>query len=154
MPRVQPRSGFTILELLIVLVVGGLLSMVTIRSFSQVHGNLGARTAQSTFLGMHAQARGMAVERGQRIILTVTPSTGIVTLEEPDGTVVRSRDFSEDYDVSIETDGGGIVRLCMTPRGYAEPACGNVSARVELRFVRGGRTRSVALLPLGQATEG
>lgn len=156
MPRVHTRAGFTLIELLIVLVVGGLLSMVTIRSFGQVHGSLGSRTAQTTFLGMHAQARAMAVERGESIILTVNPGTDTVTLERADGTVVRDRNFAQDYDVSIQTDSGvsgGIVRLCMTPRGYAEPACGNVATRVEVRFVRGGRTRTVALLPLGQASE-
>lgn len=154
MPRVHTRAGFTLIELLIVLVVGGLLSMVTIRSFGQVHGNLGARTAQTTFLGMHAQARALAVERGESIILTVNPGTDTVTLERADGTVVRTRNFAQDYDVSIQTDSGAsTVRLCMTPRGYAEPSCGNVATRVEVRFVRGGRTRTVALLPLGQASE-
>lgn len=153
MPHVRTRLGFTVIELLIVLVVGGLLSTVAIRSFSQVHGSLGARTAQSTFLTMHAHARSMAVEHGQPVILVVDPAADRVRLEGEDGTVLRSRDFAGDYDVSIQT-GGGTVRLCMTPRGFADPGCGNVNDRVEVRFVRGGRTRIVGLLPLGQAVEG
>lgn len=153
MPHVRSRWGFTLIELLIVLVVGGLLSTVAIRSFSQVHGSLGARTAQSTFLTMHAHARAIAVEQGQPIILVVDPGTDMVRLERQDGSLVRGRDFGAEYDVSIQT-GGGTVRLCMTPRGFADPGCGNVNDRVEVRFVRGGRTRTVGLLPLGQAMEG
>ncbi len=155
MQRLRHRRGFTLLELLIVLVVGGVLSMVTIQSFSQVHGSLGARTAQSTFMTMHAQARASAVERGHNVILRVDPSSDRVELEAQtsDGpVVVRSRAFASDYDVSLETD-GGVVELCMTPRGFASTSCGNVTSRVQVRFVRGDRTRSVTLLPLGQLME-
>ncbi len=155
MQRLRRQRGFTLLELLIVLVVGGILSMVTIRSFSQVHGSLGARTAQSTFMTMHAQARANAVERGHNVILRVSPGTDRVELEAQtvDGPVVlRTRNFAADYDVSIQTDDGN-VELCMTPRGFASTSCGNVNSRVQVRFVRGDRTRTVVLLPLGQLVE-
>jgi len=156
MQRLRHRRGFTLLELLIVLVVGGVLSMVTIQSFSQVHGSLAARTAQSTFMTLHAQARASAVERGHNVILRVTPGSNLVEVEaQPSGgpsVVIRSRNFAADYDVSLETD-GGVVELCMTPRGFASTSCGNVTSRVQVRFVRGDRTRSVTLLPLGQLME-
>lgn len=151
MARVQKnRRGFTLIELLIVVVVGGLLSAVTIRSFSQVHGSLGSRTAQSTFLTMHAQTRALAVERGEPMILEVDRSTAMVRIEDSGGTVVRSRNFGSDYDVTIEAH-SQLVRMCMTPRGVADPGCGNVSNSTEIGFVRGDRTRTVVLLPLGQA---
>lgn len=152
MPRYPDRTGFTLLELLIVLVIGGILTSLTIRSFSQVHGSLGTSTAQSAFTAMHAQARALAVERGERILFVVDPETGVVSLEDEDGASVQSRNFDGEYDVSIATTGGEI-RLCMTPRGFADPRCGNVSDRVEVRFTRGDRTRTLELLPLGQVRE-
>lgn len=152
MRRFHSQTGFTVLELLIVLVVGGLLTTIAIRSFSQVHGSLATNTAISSFMTMHAQARSLSVERGQPILLVANPSTGLVSLQELDGTIVRSRSFVGDYAVAIGTPGGE-VRLCMTPRGFADPRCGNVSDRTEVSFTRDGRTRTLVLLPLGQALE-
>lgn len=152
MPDVRHHKGFTLIELLIVLVVGGLLGSVTIRAFSQVHGSLGSRTAQSTFLTMHAQARALAVERGEAMVLEVDRDAGVVRIEDAAGDVERARDFGRDYEVEIRAP-ASMVRLCMTPRGIADPACGNVSGSTEIQFVRGDRTRAVVLLPLGQAIQ-
>jgi len=153
MQRLRSRRGFTLIEMLIVVVVGGLMSMIAIRSFSQVHGALGARSAQSTFMTIHAQTRALAVERGVPIVLRVDPATGVVSIETEAGTVIQSRNFAVDYEVTVGTP-GGVVLLCMTPRGFADTRCGNVDDRTEISFVRGGRTRAVALLPLGQLVEG
>ena len=152
MQRLRNRRGFTLIEMLIVIVVGGLMSMIAIRSFSQVHGSLGARSAQSTFMTIHAQTRALAVERGVPIVLRVDPATGVVSIETEGGDVIQSRNFAEDYEVTVGTP-DGVVLLCMTPRGFADVGCGNVDDRPEISFVRGARTRAVALLPLGQLVE-
>lgn len=152
MHRLRGRTGFTLLELLIVLVIGGILSAVAIRSFSVVHGSLGTNTAQSSFMTMHAHARALSVERGIPILLVVDPGTDLVTVEDGDGNVIQTRNFASDYDVSIGA-GDGEVRLCFTPRGFADPRCGNVGGVTEVSFTRGGRTRTLELLPLGQARE-
>jgi prepilin-type N-terminal cleavage/methylation domain-containing protein len=153
MHRLRGPGGFTLLELLIVLVIGGVLGTVTIRSFSQVHGSLGARTAQSTFLTMHAQARAIAVEQGRDILLVVDPASGEVRIErESDNGIIRIRNLADDYDVAV-TVSGGLLALCMTARGFADPRCGNVADRREVTFTRGGTSRTVAILPLGQALE-
>ncbi len=152
MSRPRRTAGFTLIEMLIVVVVGGLMSMIAIRSFSQVHGALGARTAQTTFMTIHAQTRALAVERGEAIVLRVDPASGVVSVTTEGGTVIQSRNFAQDYEVAVTTP-GGVVELCMTPRGYADTRCGNVTTRTEIVFTRGARTRRVALLPLGQLQE-
>ncbi|MEX2531158.1 MAG: GspH/FimT family pseudopilin [Gemmatimonadota bacterium] len=153
MHRPRAPGGFTLLELLIVLVIGGVLGTVSLRSFSQVQGNLGARTAQSTFFTMHAQARAIAVEQGRDVLLVVDPTAGEVRIErESDNGVIRVRNLADDYDVTVTVSGGSLA-LCMTARGFADPRCGNVSDRREVTFTRGGRSRTVAILPLGQAME-
>ena len=152
MRRLRTCSGVTLIELLLVLVIGGIMSMVAIRSFSQVHGSLGARTAQSTFTGMHAQARAISVEHGIPVLLRVDPESGAVSIQDLSGEVLRSRDFAASYDVTIGTP-NGVVDLCMVPRGFADPRCGNVNDRTEITFTRGNRVRSVTLLPLGQLVE-
>ena len=152
MPRPRRTAGFTLIEMLIVVVVGGLMSMIAIRSFSQVHGALGARTAQTTFMTIHAQTRALAVERGEAIVLRVDPGSGVVSVATEGGTEIQSRNFVQDYEVTVTTP-GGIVELCMTPRGFADTRCGNVTTRTEIVFTRGTRTRRVVLLPLGQLLE-
>jgi len=152
MGRLRTCSGITLIELILVLVVGGIMSMVAVRSFSQVHGSLGARTAQATFTGMHAQARAISVEQGVPILLRVDPQSGVVSIRNLSGDVLRSRDFGTSYDVTIGTP-NGVVDLCMVPRGFADPRCGNVDDRTEITFTLGNRARTVALLPLGQLVE-
>jgi prepilin-type N-terminal cleavage/methylation domain-containing protein len=152
MRRIRSQSGLTVIELLIVLVVGGILSMAAIRGFGGVHGNLATRSAQSTFMTMHAHARALAVERGEPIILRVDTTDGMVTVETGDGEVIQARDFSREYDVEFKGS-KEVIRLCMTARGFADPRCGNVDGKVKLEFVRGQRSRGIALLPLGQLTE-
>lgn len=152
MGRLRTSSGITLIELILVLVVGGIMSMVAVRSFSQVHGSLGARTAQSTFTGMHAQARAISVEQGVPILLRVDPQSGVVSIRNLSGDVLRSRDFGTSYDVTIGTP-NGVVDLCMVPRGFADPRCGTVDDRTEITFTLGSRVRTVALLPLGQLVE-
>jgi prepilin-type N-terminal cleavage/methylation domain-containing protein len=147
------REGFTILELVIVLAIGGILATVVTATFSGVMDRIAVRSAQTEFLTLHAQTRALAIERGVSVRLAVDPTTGIVTIEQGCdglGTVFQSRDFEGNHAVTLETS-GGTLGLCMTPRGYADPAQNTFDGETRIAFVRGDRLLSVVLFPLGQA---
>jgi prepilin-type N-terminal cleavage/methylation domain-containing protein len=153
----RDRRGFSLLELVIVLVLGGIIASVAINSFGNAQSRMGPRSAQSQFLTMHAHTRAIAVERGGMARLTVTPGTGVVSVDfratpDDDWELLQERDFGDSYGVAIETGGGGDVRLCMSPRGYAAPSpCTSFDDEARIRFIRGGQAAGIVLLPLGQA---
>ena len=156
------RKGFTLLEVVIVLVVAGLLVSIVVNSFGRTQTRMAPRAAQSQFLTMHAHARALAVERGVLARLHVDPGTGLVSVflqDDPlldqmeDWELAISRDFTASYGVTIETSPSGELQLAMTPRGYASPAANSFNDEGRVRFVRGNQAREVVLLPLGQAVQ-
>lgn len=151
----RKARGFTLLELVVVLAVGGILAAVVIVSFGGVQGRLGVRGAQNAILGMHAQTRALAVERGGRARLIVDVAEGVVAIDlqlDPGGTpeVVERRNFRDAYRVSLQSEPAEIV-VCMTPRGYADPGCNSYGQRGVLRISgQNGREVVIHFLPLGQ----
>lgn len=140
------------MELVVALMVGGILAAVAVSGFGEVQGRMAARSARATFLSYHAQARALAVERGTLISLQVNPTSGIVSVREGcDGTgeVLESRDFGESFSVTVDT-GGEVLRLCMTPKGVANPNLNTFGNQGTVAFVRGSDSESILLLPLGQ----
>lgn len=157
-PRPGRRDGFTLLEMLTVIVIGGVLTGIVLNSFSRVRGQLSTRSAQSNFMGLHAQARAFAVERGVLVRLVVDEANDRVRIEvlAPDGVDVRNQmDFREAFGVDMVT-GQGSVNICFTPRGIANPACAGAFTGNSLvvRFDAADRSRTVTVFPMGQAREG
>jgi prepilin-type N-terminal cleavage/methylation domain-containing protein len=143
------RSGFTLLEMIVVIAIGGVLSALVMLAFSQVQGQLATRSAQSNFLSLHAQARSLAVERGALSEFEVADATGLVTVRVG-GAVVNQVDMGDEFAVTVSTSGGGGgFTQCFTPRGIADLNC--VTATRTVTFTRGNRTTQVEVLPLGQA---
>ncbi len=150
-------GGFTILELIIVIVITGILVGVVINSFSRVAGQLNTRSAHDNFLSLHAQARAFAVERGVEVRLVIDSANDQVRIESTrDGAVevLNQLNFRDEFQVDlVRVTGQGLLNLCFTPRGIANPACANaVGTETTIRFEMGNRSRSIRLLPLGQAS--
>jgi prepilin-type N-terminal cleavage/methylation domain-containing protein len=151
-------AGFTLVELATTLVLGSILMGITIASFARVRAQLSTRSAQTQFMGLHAQARAFSVERGVDVILVVDETTDRATVlrATPSGPLVlRQVDFRNTFGVDLVT-GQGSVNLCFTPRGTANPSCAGTFAgtSLEVRFVVDGRSHVVTVFPLGQAREG
>jgi Tfp pilus assembly protein FimT len=141
-----------------VIVIGGVLTGIALNSFSRVRGQLSTRTAQSNFMGLHAQARAFSVERGVPVRLVVDEGTDRVRVEilGPAGTQVQNElDFREVFGVDLVT-GQGSVNICFTPRGIANPNCAGAfsGGSLVVQFNAANRTRTVTVFPLGQAREG
>lgn len=153
----RTSNGFTILELIIVVVISIVLAGIVTQSFSRVHGELGVRSAQSTFLSMHAQARAFAAERGSMVRLVVDEDDDEFRVEWNDvvtGTleVLNQVNVGREFDVDVIT-GEGLSMICFTPRGVASPACNTFDGTLDVELVRGNRSTSLTVLQLGQARE-
>lgn len=146
------RRGFSLIELVLVLAVGGLLAAVAVNTFTSVQPRMATRSADSGFQTLHAQARAYAVERGTRTRFVVDAGQNRVSVfvgVGADEELVRSVDFLSAYNVEIDA-AGSPVQLCMSPRGFGEVGCNSFTNAADVTFRRAGESRSVRILPLGQ----
>ena len=104
-PRLRRRSaraGFTLLEMAIVLIIGGILIGMATLSFSAVNTRRSARRAAQVFSRDLALARSMAVRERQKVVVRFHESALAYEVETASGREVVSRRFGPDYDVDLD----------------------------------------------------
>jgi len=143
------RSGFSIIELVVVLMVGSVLTSIAITEFNGVSGRFAVKGARQTLMSMHARARVQAVEFGQTVKLHVDPGGDSIWLSR-DGEVLDVLDFGKEFNVDIQTSTDSEVRVCMNPRGFADTGCNSFTSPVTITFVLTSDSASVLILTLGQ----
>ena len=143
------RSGFSIIELVVVLLVGSVLTSIAITNFNGVSGRFAVKGAQQTLMSMHACARVQAVEYGQTVWLHVDPAEDSVWLSRG-SEILDVRDFGEEFNVDIRTSIDSEVRVCMNPRGFADTGCNSFTSPVTVTFLLMSDVASVLILTLGQ----
>jgi prepilin-type N-terminal cleavage/methylation domain-containing protein len=144
------RPGFTVVELIIVVVLIGLMAMLAGPRFLEVAQRREAANSRDAFVWYAAQARARAVESGQEVRLVLDPLERKAWLWQG-GTPVDSLSFmGGDFGATIESEPDmAEIEVCYTPRGVARLSCGTAST-VVLRFTRAGRTSSARVWALGQ----
>ena len=143
------KSGFTLIEVVVVLIVGSVLTGIAISTFDGVSGRYAASGARQTFMGLHARARAQAVELGGTVRLNIDPAGDSVWLARA-GNVLEVVDFQEQFNVDVSTSTAALVRVCMNARGFGDTACNNFSSPVDVLFWVASDTASATILPLGQ----
>ena len=143
-------SGFTVVEMLIALMIGGILASIVFRQQEPARARSAVRAAVQQFNSMHALARASAIERGTAVLFIVDPVGDSITVTS--GTeVIESAHLDRNLNVDVRSS--AVLRMCMTPRGLANPDCGNVQSTREVELKRGDALRTLHLLPYGQVTE-
>ena len=144
----RSRKGFTMVEMAMALVVAAILIGIVSQTFGDVQNRFAAQQGLQLFESMHARARAHAVEGGVMTQLWVdTPGDSVWLVRG--GQTLESIRFDEELGVEI-TGSPNYFRLCMGPRGYADPDCTSFSSTARLTFAQAGRSLSVEILPLGQ----
>ena len=144
----QNRShGFTLIEMVIVVMVGIVLSGIGLLALQGVQGRAAARQARQVFASLHARARANAIEMGQLVRLNVDRDTDSVWVDRG-ATRVETMRFDDELGVDIQ--GSGTLTLCMNPRGFAETSCNSFSTTQTLFFEAGGDTAAVEIRTMGQ----
>jgi prepilin-type N-terminal cleavage/methylation domain-containing protein len=140
--------GFTLIEVVITIVIGVILTSIAIKGFGEIGNQTAARSARQTFASLHARARAHAIERGQ-IVRLLVDATGDSVWITRDTEVLESVRFAEEYAVDIQSSPDRFT-LCMNARGFADTDCNSFSSSVRVVFSRGTQDYSAELLPLGQ----
>lgn len=140
--------GFTLIEVIIAIMIGVILTSMAVKGFGNTSSKMATRQARNVFNGMAARARAHAIESGSRALL-IADARGDSVVLIVGGVVVENIRFSAEMGVDIQTS-TPLTRICMTPRGFADPDCNSFSSVVTMAFVQGAQTETIEILPLGQ----
>jgi prepilin-type N-terminal cleavage/methylation domain-containing protein len=154
---VSRRNGFTLIEIMIVVVIFGILVAVVYPRISQVLVKNDVRSARTTLANKFATARAVAMQRsrsasvnfnGNNIAVTAKPRTvpdGLSTMD----TVGAVQNLNALYGVTV-TVSPSVASVDYDPRGFA----GGLSATPLVIVVsRSGKRDSVSLDYLGRVTK-
>ena len=138
-------GGFSLIELVIALLVGGILVSIASPGISGARARYAVTGARGAFTALHARARAQAIERGTSVRLIVDTAGDSVSLSSG-GQVLETVRFAGDQNVDITATPSTVV-LCMTPRGYADTDCNNFSVASVITFSQNAESAMVVLLP-------
>jgi prepilin-type N-terminal cleavage/methylation domain-containing protein len=146
MTMIRNRTGFTVIELLITMVIGSVLATIVSQGVGSYMRRRSLDDSRAAVIHMAARARSLAMERGSAS-LSIDPNLDTVTLVQGTDTV----------DVlMIETEYGAdltaaqLLTICYSPRGFALAACTNFTANQTLKLTFHNESANLLVRPLGQ----
>ena len=145
MTKINP-NGFTLIEMLFVMLLGAVVLGVGTRAYSQVENRRAVDNASDAAVLTAFRARSEAMRAGTPVYLKALPGSDVIRVEDPTGAVLHTLDMQV-YAVDLI---GSDLSLCYTARGFALPGCTSFDDPQTLRFVRGVDTTTVTVMPLGQ----
>ena len=143
----KPRPGYTLTEMLIVVVMVGALTLMTLPKFSGLVERNKLSAAREEIAAAVATARAAAVQKGRTATLRVSGNTMWVTVVTSNAgattTIVPVKSFSSLYNVSLAaTD----TIVTYDTRGFASPRLGGTAV---FRIVGSSRRDSVCITTAG-----
>lgn len=153
--RLRDRSGFTLFELLTVIVLMGIVLALSYPRMSSMATSASVRTARGAMITAVNVAKSSAVTSGKCAYLRLTSSSVTVFTTPCEGgtqiTVVSNRNFNADYGVVLTlTKGSGSAlqadSLGFDPRGIPL----NTTQSSVFTITKNGNTKSVTVGPYGR----
>lgn len=146
----RKTSGFTVIELMFVIVIGSILTMIAMSSFQNAQAAFAARSAKNMYSTLHQRARSRAIELGRRVYISVSSDGDSAYIAVPGVGVSDVTHFRRELNVDLRSTPSNFL-VCMTPRGYANPSCpGSIGSAVNLEFWRAADSTTLIVLPMGQ----
>lgn len=147
------RAGFTVIELVVVIMIGSILVGFALSSFQNAQAAFAARGAKSMYATFHQQARARAIEMGEtvRLIVDTQGDSAFMVIPGATNSVVN---FREELNVDLRATPSAFL-ICMTPRGFADPSCPAFgfslsTSPITLEFWLNSDSSTVIILPMGQ----
>lgn len=154
--RRHPRPGFTMVELLFVILIAGILMSFALPAFRTYANTREVMNARHAFMMSAARARAAAVERGEVVVLMVRISGDSVFVMNGDWTdtleVIDYRNGETRADILLD-DTPDPFRICYMPRGFVHPSCQDgeeLPARIGFMGRSGADTAWATISAVGQ----
>jgi len=145
-------TGFTGIEILVVLVIGGILAGMALPAFGRAIARRNVENARDALVVMGARARSVAIERGTTVQLGVDVTAGRAWIVDGADTL-QVLDYSGEFDASLKSvRNPALLQVCFTPRGVGG-ACGATVLPDTVIFTRGPYTARAVVRVLGQVTK-
>jgi prepilin-type N-terminal cleavage/methylation domain-containing protein len=150
----RPRSGFTLIEALVVVVVLGLMSMIAFPKISAAMVKADLRSARTTMINLVATARAASVQSnrvtwikraGNSAYVAATPRLVALAGSTAD-TVGLVHNLGTTYKVTMS----GADSIQFDPRGFGAWAGG---ASVSMVLSRSGHSETITIDGLGRVTK-
>jgi prepilin-type N-terminal cleavage/methylation domain-containing protein len=142
------RAGFSMVEILFVLIIAGLLVTMGSAQFRKFETWQGIENARNALVLMARRARSSAIEKGANAQLNIDQDAkrAWITIG---GNQVDEVLFDQ-YGVSVANGTGALITVCYGPRGFAlTTTCTTAGLPTTVTFARGGQSNSVRVQPLG-----
>jgi prepilin-type N-terminal cleavage/methylation domain-containing protein len=140
------RTGYTIMEMIVVLVIFGVVTGLSIPRLHVASSSAGLRSARQQTAVYLAQAHSLAIQRGREAWFQRSGNTITVTVDSSGTQIVygRAHDLSREHGVTIPTTSHDIIKF--DARGYAIGA----STLEKVVLTRDGMRDSVCVSKLGK----
>lgn len=142
---IRNGAGFTVIELLIVMIIGSVLATIVSQSLGAYTRRRALDDSRAAVFHMASRARALGIDRGSAT-LDIDPVLDTVTLSQG-GVTLEILDVDADYGVDLR---GAAISICYSSRGYALSACTSFSANQALTLEFQGETLGLLVRPLGQ----
>jgi prepilin-type N-terminal cleavage/methylation domain-containing protein len=151
------RSGFSLIELVVVIGIAGVIMTYAIPRLQAARANRTARNARDVFAWTAARARAKAIQTGKTQLLQINPTTERAWIVKRNPTLATDTtvtiNFSTEYETLVSSSSNATVTVCFNPRGYAfarGTACNTSVTTDTLTFTHATYTSRAVVKPLGQ----
>ena len=124
--RRRGRLGFSLVELLFVILIGGILMSFGLPAFREYASRREVINARHAFMMAASRARAAAVERGDVVVLMTRIYRDSVFVMSDDWTdtleMIDYRNGEIRADILLEGTPAPF-RICFVPRGFVHPSC-------------------------------
>lgn len=145
-------AGYSGIEILVVLVIGGILAGMALPAFGRAIARRNVENARDALIVMGARARSLAIERGRAVKLGVETAAGRAWIVDGPDTL-QVLDYAGEFEADLRSvRNAALLEVCFTPRGVGG-ACGDTVLPDTVVFTRGPYTARAAIRVLGQVTK-
>ncbi|MFO7261975.1 MAG: GspH/FimT family pseudopilin [bacterium] len=145
-------AGYSGIEILVVLVIGGILAGMALPAFGRAIARRNVENARDALIVMGARARSLAIERGRAVKLGVETAAGRAWIVDGPDTL-QVLDYAGEFEADLRSvRNAALLEVCFTPRGVGG-ACGGTVLPDTVVFTRGPYTARAAIRVLGQVTK-
>lgn len=140
------RCGYTIMEMIVVLVLFGVITALSIPHLHAAQSSAGLRSARQVTATYLAQAHALSVQRGREARFVRSGNIIKVTVDSAGTQIIygRTHDLSKEHGVAIPTTSRDTIKF--DSRGYAT----NASSIEKVVLTRDGMRDSVCISKLGK----